>query len=352
MRGHQKMGGAMTKASNALLSTFLFALTLLPARLYAETSFFENRTIFLIVSGGGAYDAYARLTARYLPRYIKGAPKFVVQSFPGGGGIRAASYLYKIAPKDGSMIAGVHGSVITAPVLLPQYVDFDTDKFGWIGNITHDIYIGYVKNESSIQNFDDLRTKEIIAGATVLGTAGVDMAILARDIFKLKVNLISGYKNSQDIKLAMESGEVQGTISSGWFSLKRSSLWVDHKVRILYQWGSEKHKDLQDIPLFMDIATSEEQRAMLQLMTKREEISKPYMAPPGIPADRLRIYRDAFKAMVADPEFIDEARKQALDVEEPMDGEDLQKLIHNINTTPKSVNSSLVKLFTDFNSKN
>ena len=342
----------MARLGIALLHVLFMGLAGLPESLRAEESFFENRTISMIVSGGGAYDAYARLTARYLPHYIKGAPKIIVQNFPGGGGVRAASFLYKIAPKDGSTIAGVHGSVITAPILLPDLVDFDTQKFGWIGNITRDVYIGYVKNESTIRNLEDLKTKEMIAGATVLGTAGVDMAVLAHDVFDLKVKLIAGYKNSQDIKLAMDRGEVQGTMSSGWFSLKRSSLWEDRKVRILYQWGNAKHKDLQDVPLFMDLAKDDAQRAMLRLMAVREEISKPYMAPPGIPADRLQIYRDAFRAMVADPEFVQEARRQALDVEEPMSGEDLQDLIQQIQATPKSVSSTLVNLFNDYNRRN
>jgi tripartite-type tricarboxylate transporter receptor subunit TctC len=333
-----------------LVPIIIACLPTAPSR--ADDSFFENRTITLIVSGGGAYDAYARLVARYMPRYIKGTPKIVVQNFPGGGGIRAASYLFKIAPKDGSTIAAVHGSVITAPVLLPELVDFDTDKFGWIGNITSDVYIGYVKNDSTIQGMNDLKTKEMIAGATALGTAGVDMAVLAREIFGLKVKLIAGYKNSEDIKLAMDRGEVQGTMSSGWFSLKRSSLWTDRKVRILFQWGSERNKELQDVPLFMSLATDDRQRAMLKLMSVREEISKPYMAPPGTPPNRLKIYRDAFQAMVADPEFVAEARKQALDVEDPMSGENLQELIRQLNATPKNVSSTLVNLFTEYNRKN
>jgi tripartite-type tricarboxylate transporter receptor subunit TctC len=333
-----------------LVPIIIACLPTAPSR--ADDSFFENRTIILIVSGGGAYDAYARLVARYMPRYIKGTPKIVVQNFPGGGGIRAASYLFKIAPKDGSTIAAVHGSVITAPVLLPELVDFDTDKFGWIGNITSDVYIGYVKNDSPIQGMNDLKTKEMIAGATALGTAGVDMAVLAREIFGLKVKLIAGYKNSEDIKLAMDRGEVQGTMSSGWFSLKRSSLWTDRKVRILFQWGSERNKELQDVPLFMSLATDDRQRAMLKLMSVREEISKPYMAPPGTPPNRLKIYRDAFQAMVADPEFVAEARKQALDVEDPMSGENLQELIRQLNATPKNVSSTLVNLFTEYNRKN
>ncbi len=318
----------------------------------ADDSFFENRTIFLIVSGGGAYDAYARLASRHLPRFIKGAPKIVVQNFPGGGGIRAASYLYRIAPKDGSTIGAVHGSVVTAPVLLPELTDFDTNKFGWIGNITKDVYIGYVNIDSPIKSLSDLKTKEMIAGATALGTAGVDMALMAREVFGLKVKVIAGYKNSQEIKLAMDRGEVQGTMASGWFSLKRSSLWTDQKVRILYQWGSEKNPELKDVPLFMDLTTSDAQRAMLKIMSMREEISKPYMAPPNIPADRLKIYRDAFRAMVADKDFIEEARNQALDVEAPMSGEDLQTLIQQINATPKEVSSFLVRMLSDYNQKN
>ena len=104
----------MARLGIALLHVLFMGLAGLPESLRAEESFFENRTISMIVSGGGAYDAYARLTARYLPHYIKGAPKIIVQNFPGGGGVRAASFLYKIAPKDGSTIAGVHGSVITS----------------------------------------------------------------------------------------------------------------------------------------------------------------------------------------------------------------------------------------------
>jgi tripartite-type tricarboxylate transporter receptor subunit TctC len=209
-----------------------------------------------------------------------------------------------------------------------------------------------VKNDSPIRSLNDLKTKEMIAGATTLGTAGVDMAILAREIFRLKVKLIAGYKNSEDVKLAMDRGEVQGTMSSGWFSLKRSGLWADRTVRILYQWGSEKNKELQDVPLFMDLATDEGQRAMLKLMSMREEISKPYMAPPGTPPNRLKIYRDAFQAMAADPEFVAEARKQALDVADPMSGENLQELVRQLNATPKDVSSSLVNLFKEYSRKN
>ena len=338
----------------ALLFCFLpimiAVLTAGPGR--AEDAFFDNKTIIINVSGAGAYDAYARLVARFMPNYIEGAPKIVVKNLPGGGGIRAASYLYKIAPKDGSVIAAVHGSVITAPLLVPEVVDFDTDKFGWIGNITSDVYIGYVRNDNPLQGINDLKTKEMIAGGTALGSAGVDMAILAREIFGLKVNLIAGYKSSEDIKLAMDRGEVQGTMSSGWFSLKRSSLWADRKVRILFQWGSERNKDLQDVPLFRDVATTNSQRAMLKIMSMREEISKPYMAPPGTPPNRLKIYRDAFKATVADPDFLAGARKQQLDVENPMSGEDLQDLILQLNATPKDASSALVKLFTEYNHKN
>jgi tripartite-type tricarboxylate transporter receptor subunit TctC len=246
----------------------------------------------------------------------------------------------------------VHGSVVTAPVLLPELTDFDTNKFGWIGNITKDVYIGYVNVNTPIQSLSDLKTKEMIAGATALGTAGVDMALMAKEVFGLKVKVIAGYKNSQEIKLAMDRGEVQGTMASGWFSLKRSSLWTDHKVRILYQWGSEKNPELNDVPLFMDLTTNDSQRAMLKIMSMREEISKPYMAPPNIPEDRLKIYRDAFRAMVADKEFIEEARNQALDVEASMSGEDLQSLIQQINATPKDVSSFLVRMLSDYNQKN
>lgn len=315
----------------------------------ADDPFYKGRVINIIVSGGGAYDAYARLLAKYMPKYIPGQPSMIVQGMPGGGGLRAASYLYKIAPKDGTTIAGLHGAVLTAPLLSPDVADFDCTKFTWLGNATRDVYVGYVRLDSPVRTMEDLRTMELIAGGSSVGGAGVDMAIIARDLFGLKVKVVSGYKTSQETKLAMDKGEISGTIASGYSSLKRTDLWADRKVRIIHQLGSAPHPELADVPLFRAFARSDEERQMLDIMSVREEISKPYLAPPGIPADRAEILRRAFTDAIRDPGFKADADRQQLELEQSLTGEELSSVVTRISTTPKSVTQRLVAVFSGYN---
>jgi len=192
------------------------AWALLPDRAVGEDTFYAGKTITIIVDGGGAYEAYARMLARHLPRHLPGHPTIIVQQMPGAGGVRAASFIYKVAPRDGTVLAGLHGAIITAPLLNPGVADFGAAKFSWIGSVTRDTYTGYVWHTSPVQSLQDLRTKQLVVGGTSVGGNGIDMAIVARDVFGFKIKIVSGYKTSAETKIALERGEIEGTLANAW----------------------------------------------------------------------------------------------------------------------------------------
>jgi tripartite-type tricarboxylate transporter receptor subunit TctC len=225
------------------LAILLAPLLAPPAR--AE-DFYKGKTISLIESGlTGAYDGYARALARCMPRYIPGNPAIVVQGKPGAAGVVAANYLYNIAPRDGTVIATVHGNVLVAPLLSTGQVKFDLAKFGWIGNVTHDTYVGYVMSTAPIKTLADARTTEVSMAGTSVGAGGIDMAILGRDLFGFKFKIVSGYKTSGETELALERGEVEGTFGHAWGSLKNQKPdWLrDGKVRIVVQHGFTRNAE-------------------------------------------------------------------------------------------------------------
>src|SRR5438477_10433139 len=158
-----------------VLCTVLVFLWYAPS-MAAPDEFYAGKTITIVTSGGGAYETYGRTFARHMPKYIPGHPAMIVQAMPGAGGSRAASYLYRVAPRDGTAIGGLHGAVLTAPFLNPRAADFDVTRFSWIGNATRDKFVGYVWHTAPVQSLEEAKTKELVVGGTSVGGHGVDMA--------------------------------------------------------------------------------------------------------------------------------------------------------------------------------
>lgn len=312
-------------------------------------NFYAGKTISIIVSGGGAFDTYARTFSRHMPRHIPGQPNMIVQGMPGGGGVRAASFIYKIAPKDGTTIGGVHGAVLGAPLLTPQAADYDITKFSWIGNATRDQYVSYFWHTSPVQSIEDLKTKKVIVGGSSVGGAGIDLAIIGKELFGLNLTIVSGYKTSQETKLAIEKGEVYGTIANGLSSLKQTDWLETGKVRIVMQHGSKPNPALGNVPMFRSFARNDTELQMLDLIGVREEISKPYVAPPGLPAERLNVLRRAFDATLKDPEFIAEMQKQRLELTNPATGEELESEARRIAGIPAEIGRRVVQMFDKYN---
>jgi tripartite-type tricarboxylate transporter receptor subunit TctC len=327
----------------------LLALACVPARSQTGSdSFYAGKTVSIIVDGGGAYETYARMLAQHLPRFIPGRPTIIVQQMPGAGGVRAASFLYNVAPRDGTVIAGLHGAVLTAPLLSASAASFDVTRFSWIGNVTRDTYVGYVWHTAPVQTLADARTQTLVLGGTSVGGNGIDMAIVARDVFGFKIKIVSGYKTSAETKIALERGEIEGTFANLWTSLKQTDWLAKGLVRVIVQHGTQKHPELPATPLFRDFASDDAERQMLDVLGVREEITRPYLAPPGIPPERLALLRRAFDATVHDPAYLADMARQQLEVAGPSSGEELAAVVERIARTPPAVVQRMVTLFANY----
>jgi tripartite-type tricarboxylate transporter receptor subunit TctC len=318
----------------------------------AEADFYKGKQIKLIIGSppGGLYDGYGRLISRFLPNHIPGNPVVIVENMGTASGMPATTYIYEQAPKDGTVIGGTLSSIPTAPLTSPNVAKFDVNKLSWIGSITKDPFVGYVWHTAPIKTLEEAKTVSVSMGGQALGGAGVDMSILANKFFGFKFKIVTGYSGSGATKLAMERGEVDGTFANSYGDLRTQQIdWLrEKKVTIIVQHGFEKHPDLPDVPLFMDQAKTPEDRQMLEFMLARQEFSKPYFAPPGIPAARLKTLRDGFTATMKDPEFRAAAEKAHLAVESPMTGQELADMVGKVSSTPTAVVKKIQATFDEY----
>jgi tripartite-type tricarboxylate transporter receptor subunit TctC len=326
---------------NALIAVPL--LTGLPGTGHAADSFYEKKILTLISAGpaGSVYDLYTRTLAEFLPKFIPGHPTAVVQDMPGAGGNISAGYMFNKAPRDGTVIASAIAAITTDLMLHPEVDNtFDVTKLGWIGSITKDAFVAYVRNTSPVQSYEEAKKTQTIMGGVAIGGPSVDWAVISNALFGTKFKIVPGYSGDPSIELAVERGEIDGSFGSGYTGIKtRHAEWLrDHKIKIILQHGLEKVADLPDVPLFIDQAKTAEDRTALQLVLTQEEFNKPIYAPPGIPRDRLDILRRAFESVVKDQEFLAAAAKANLAVTGPMSGEDLTTgVIRVVNSSPSVV---------------
>ena len=321
----------------------------------SDTDFYKGKQIQLFVgtTPGDAYDLFARIVARVMGKYIPGNPTFVVQYMPGAGGLADSNYMYNTAARDGTVISAPTQSIPTASLLAPSGVRYDPTKFSWIGSVTKDVFVSYVWNTSKITSLNDLFTKEGIFGANGVGSAGIDFPLVVRDVLGLKLKVIPGYADQTSVRLAMERGEIDGTFGNGWTSLNSTNpTWVSEgKVRLITQFGFEKDPEIPgDVPVLLDLVKNEADRQAIELVTARQEFSKPYVAPPGVPPERLAILRTAFDAAIKDPEFLAEAKQQNLKISGSMNGADLAALTLKLSQTPPAVVQRIQTIFKNFQS--
>ena len=299
---------------------------------------------------GGIYDVYGRLLAKYIVDYIPGKPTIVTENRDGASGLVATNHVANISPRDGSLIAISLSGTPTAPLMSPDQAKFDASKLSWIGSITKDPYVGYVWHTSPAQSYEEMKSVPIFVGSNSVGAAGIDMAILSNAMFGTKMKIITGYPGSSETKIALEKGEIDGTFANSWGDIKAQRMdWItEKKIKVIIQHGFSRHKDLADVPLIMDQAKAEADRQALIFMLARQEFSKPFFAPPGVPADRLTALRRAFDSTMKDPRFLADVAKVNLVVDDPMTGEDLQKMVEQVAKTPKEVVNRVQRLLADF----
>jgi tripartite-type tricarboxylate transporter receptor subunit TctC len=310
------------------------------ARADDVADFYANHivTFYVGFSPGNAFDLYGRIVAKYIGRYIPGKPTVIVQNMPGAGSVTAAQYIYNAAPKDGTAIGVFSRSTPMEPLLGNSNVRFDATKFSWIGSAAKETSVCVVRSASKISGWTDVLSKDAVMAATSLSAdTGVFTNVLKSE-FGAKFKLVTGYPGGNEITQAIESGEVDGRCGWSWSGIKSAKPdWLrDGFIKVLIQLGLAPNPELAGIPAVMDLATTERQKQVLRLVFARQEFAWPFGAPPNVPPARLEALRSAFMKALADPEFLDEAKKLSLEIS-PLSGDDVQTLIKAAYDTPRDL---------------
>ena len=298
-------------------------------------AFFRGKTLRLMVgiAVGSGYDINARLLARHMAAHIPGQPGIIVQNQPGAGSLTMTNALFNTGPFDGTAMGASFNGMPTTPLLQPAGVRFDPNKLIWLGSTNRETQVIYVWHTVPIASLDEVRTRELIVGAQAPGSTQYDYPMLLNHLFGFRFKVVTGYQSTAKINLALESGEVHGTLAN-WSTIKAlSSHWLEEKkVRIIAQLALKKHPDLAAVPLVLDLARSDTDRQALMLALARLEYGRPFFLPPNVPPARVAALRRAFDATMKDPAYLAEADKLKIDVE-PLAGEQVAALVEQVSRT-------------------
>jgi len=319
----------------SICRTALALAALLPALAAAHADdFYKGRTISLIIASNasGGYDTYGRLLARYLPRHLAGNPSVVPQNMPGAGGVRGANYIYAVAPKDGTTIGIFDQAVFLDQLLGVPGLRGDVRNFNWVGRMASNSAVLVAWHTAAVKKIEDAFTHELIVAAP--GSSSRLNWTALNAITGTKLKLLTGYEGPATSKVAMERGEVEA-ISQPWGVLKAEDPeWLsDHKVNLLLQTGIEKNVGLEDLPRMVDLAKNDEDRRLLEIFASPSVVGRSFVAPPGLPKDRIEELRKAFVAVAMDPEFVSEVARMKFDLD-PLPGDQLQAFFTKADYPP------------------
>jgi tripartite-type tricarboxylate transporter receptor subunit TctC len=335
------MRPSLRKSIMAGLSALVIGCSALtPARADDIADFYKGKTVTVVIafSAGGGYDLYARLLARFMSKYIPGNPTIIPQNMPGAGTLKAAKYLYDVAPKDGTVFGIFVRNMPLGPIIGLPGATFDSRKFTWLGSMTKDVTLCITSDKSGIKTWDDALKTEFNVGGEGKGSDPDVFANVIKNVFNAKAKLITGYPGTADMILAVERGELAGFCGVSYSTVL--GRWGDQlmsgKLHIIAQGGLEKHPDLQDVPNMLDLAKDDHSKTLMRMVLAPQAIARPFTAPPGIPADRAKALRDAFAATLKDPDLLAEAKKLQIDID-PMSAADLQNLVEELYKSPKDI---------------
>ena len=305
--------------------------------------FYKGKTVTIAVgsSPGGGLDTFGRLLSRHLGRHIPGNPTVVVSNVPGAGGNVLANNLYTIAPKDGTYMGVTFPSIMIDPLLNTNHRGYDPTKFNYVGNANSEVLVCLIRKDAGLKSLDDLVNANMIIGATAPGSTTADFPAIIKGLTGAKFRLVTGYQGSREVTLAVEKNEVQGICGLGWSTVKvqfPDILKGDMFATVFAQEDLKGHPELngRNVPLTISLAKSEEDKQALQMFYSQNAFSRPFILPPGVPADRVAALRKIFMETIADPELQADARKMNIDAE-PTSGEELQRLIGQMYATPQPI---------------
>jgi tripartite-type tricarboxylate transporter receptor subunit TctC len=335
-----------------LLAVFAFDS---PARADPVADFYRGRTITLVVGYGpsGGYDLFGRMMARHLGGHIPGNPGIVVQNMPGAGSLRATNWLYSVAPRDGSTIAIFARDMPLLAILgTNRAATFHPRKFTWLGSasdFSRDVYLLMMRADAPAHTIEEARRPggpPLVLGGTAVGAAGSDVPIILRDTLGLNVKLVDGYLDSGAIFLAVDRGEIGGrTVDlSSMKSFRPAWLTPNGGMRALVQFArATRHPEFPDVPTARELARNDEARALIEFAELSYRISRPFAAPPDVPAERAKALQDAFMAVSRDPAYLDDAARLRMEVS-PIDSRAVLDTIDRIAAAPPQVLDYLRRL--------
>jgi tripartite-type tricarboxylate transporter receptor subunit TctC len=332
-----------------LLPATIAALILVAIPRAPADEFYKGKTLTFVVgfSAGGGFDTYTRLIARHIGKHIPGNPAVVVENRPGAGSLIAANYLYNQAPRDGTVIGNWIGPLVLQQVLGNKAAKFDGRKFGWLGAPTPDSGVCALTKASGINTMDDWfhSKRPIKIGGTAPGSDTDDVPLLVQAALGLPMKLVEGYAGTSKIRIAAESGEIDGGCWA-WQSIKPT--WAkaleSGEVHIVLQAVEKPLPDLREVPLAMQYAKTDEARALLRLANgPYADGDRPYTVPPGIPQDRLQLLQKAFMETMRDPDLLAEAKKSQLEID-PVDGPTIAKIMAGLYDLSPALKAKLAKL--------
>ena len=327
-----------TRIASGLLGLAGLAALMGPAAAQGADPFGGKPVTLVIGFGpGGGYDIWGRTVTRHMSKHLPGKPNIVPQNMPGAGSLLAANHIYNTAPKDGTVFGIIARDIAVADLTGMEGARFDGTKMSWIGSPASETSVCLSFHTAKVKTAKDLLQNELVVGTVGVGTGTYTYPKALSSLLGMKFKLVSGFPSSSDVVLAMERGEVDGICESLESAVGRKPDWVrDKKINFLFQGGAEPNPKIKDVPFIMDLAQTEEQKQARLFLYAGQAIGRPFVAPPGLPPERLKMLRDAFMATMKDPEFLADVEKQKLELE-PQSGEQLEALVKRLYTTPKPV---------------
>jgi tripartite-type tricarboxylate transporter receptor subunit TctC len=344
--GRDKPGHDCWKRFCTVVAATLFALSAAPT--YAQSlDAFAGKTITIFVgyTAGGSYDLYGRLIARHLGQHLPGKPTIVVQNMPGAGSLKAANYLYEVAPRDGTALGVVVESTALEQALSNPAAQYDAAKFTYVGRVATSNNIFMMWRTAKVQSLEEAKQTPSLMASTGPGSIAETIPKLTNALVGTKFKLITGYPASTEAMLAMERGEVDGS-SSSWAAVKVGKQeWLkEKKIKIILQTTPERSAELPDTPCLGEIGTTPEDRQVFALYASGSAIGRTLLAPPGIAPERVVALREGFDAMVNDPDFIADAQKINVEID-PLPGASVAGLVDTALAVPASVRQRAVAAF-------
>jgi tripartite-type tricarboxylate transporter receptor subunit TctC len=336
----------ITAAKAALVVATLTALAL-PATADEVADFYKGKTVNIIVGfgAGGGYDLYARVIGRHLGNHIPGHPTIVVQNMEGAGSVRAANYVYGVAPKDGTVIAAVNQNAPMYQMLGGAGAQYDANKLQYLGSAANSNGLIYTWYKSGIKTVADAMKREVPLGAVGKSSDSYIYPTVVNSLVGTKFKPIPGYAGTGQINIAIERGEVMGRGGNTWASVQsRNASWLaEHKLNFVVQIGFKKEDELPKVPLLQELVKNDDDRKVVDVISLPTALGYTHWLAPGVPKARLEALRAAYAATLKDSAFLAEAKKSNLEVR-PQTGAEVAALAHKVAVTPKPILVRTAKL--------